>query len=58
VAGVLAGSLLLVSAASAAPAAPVDTTGKVIRVVDGDTVIARIDGKTHRIRITGLTRWS
>lgn len=54
VAGVLAGSLLLVSAASAAPAAPVDTTGKVIRVVDGDTVIARIDGKTHRIRITGL----
>lgn len=39
---------------STASAAPVDTPGKVIRAVDGDTVIARIDGKTHRIQITGL----
>lgn len=49
--GALASSLLLAPSASAAP---VDTTGKIIRVVDGDTVIARIDGKKHRIRITGL----
>lgn len=54
---VMASSLLLVSAsatASAASVTPVDTTGKVVRVVDGDTVIARIHGKAHRIRITGL----
>lgn len=51
---VVAGSLLPAPAASAASVTPVDTTGKVVRVVDGDTVIARIHGKTHRIRITGL----
>ncbi|MEU4570235.1 lamin tail domain-containing protein [Micromonospora sp. NPDC023956] len=51
--GALAGSLTLAVPASAAP---VDTTGTVVRVVDGDTVIARIKGKKHpvRIRITGL----
>ncbi|MDQ3764969.1 MAG: lamin tail domain-containing protein [Actinomycetota bacterium] len=53
-ASVVTSSLLLIPTALTASAAPVDTTGKVIRVVDGDTVIARIDGKTHRIRITGL----
>jgi micrococcal nuclease len=54
VASVMASSLLLTPTALTASATPVDTTGEVIRVVDGDTVIARINGKTHRIRITGL----
>lgn len=59
-ASVVTSALFLVTTASTASATstasntPVDTTGKVTRVVDGDTVIARIHGKTHRIRITGL----
>ena len=53
--GVLAG-LLAASVAVAPPAsaAPIDSTGTVVRVVDGDTVIANIGGAEHRIRITGL----
>ncbi|MEU4449615.1 lamin tail domain-containing protein [Actinosynnema sp. NPDC050801] len=51
VTSLVAGALLPAPSASAAP---VDTFGQVVRVVDGDTVIARIAGKQHRIRITGL----
>jgi len=60
VTSVVTSALFLVTAASTASAistvssTSVDTTGKVTRVVDGDTVIARIHGTTHRIRITGL----
>jgi endonuclease YncB( thermonuclease family) len=39
--GALTGSLLLAPSASAAS---VDTNGTVVDVVDGDTVVARIDG--------------
>jgi len=50
-AGALTGSLLLAPTASAAS---VDTRGKVVDVKDGETVVARIDGKKHTFRITGL----
>jgi micrococcal nuclease len=33
---------------------PVNELGTVVRVVDGDTVIADIGGQQHRIRITGI----
>lgn len=49
--GAVAGGLLLAVPASAAP---VDTMGTVSRVVDGDTLIVKIKGRSHRVRITGL----
>ena len=52
----LATTLLLApsAGAQAAKPEPVRQLGTVVRVVDGDTVIADIEGQQHRIRVTGI----
>lgn len=44
----------VVGAQSAAVAAPANDVGRVVRVVDGDTVIVESGGAENRIRITGI----
>ncbi len=53
VAGVL---VVLVARPAAPPAADLDVAeqGDVVRVVDGDTIIVRIDGRDERVRYIGV----
>lgn len=48
----LAGSLLILAAAQAAVAEQL--TGKVVRVVDGDTIVLEAKGDRDRIRLAGI----
>lgn len=36
------------------PGAPTGTTATVVRIVDGDTIVVRVEGADERVRLTGI----
>src|SRR6201999_482376 len=51
-----AAATVLIAAAcgSASPSVPAESVGSVLRVVDGDTMVVRVDGRAERVRLLGI----